>query len=48
MSEMTERKYDENNNEIHTKDNEGYEFWREYDENNNEIYFRNIRGVMRR
>ena len=30
--------YDNNGNELHYKDNDGYEYWTEYDSNGNEIH----------
>jgi len=42
MQVITE--YDENNNLIHYRDTDGYEWWSEYDENNNEIHTQNSNG----
>jgi len=36
--------YDSNNNLIHYKDSNGYEFWNEYDSNNNLIHRKNSNG----
>ena len=43
MNEIKE--YDKNNNMIHYRDSEGYEYWREYDENSNQIHYRDSDGV---
>ena len=37
-------KYDSNGNEIHYKDNRGYEDWSEYDAKGNKIYYKNKIG----
>jgi YD repeat-containing protein len=42
MKEITE--YDKNNNQIHIRYSDGYEWWSEYDENNNLIHMRNSNG----
>ena len=36
--------YDENNNIIHSKDSDGFEYWNEYDKNNNLIHHKNSDG----
>ena len=33
--------YDSNENLIHFKDSDGYEYWKEYDSNGNSIHFKN-------
>ncbi|NBW66933.1 hypothetical protein EBR44_14400, partial [bacterium] len=38
--------YDENGNEIHTRDSAGFEQWREYDENGNMIHYRDSNGYV--
>ena len=38
------KEYDENNNVIHYKDSDGYEYWKEYDENNNVIHYKDSNG----
>jgi YD repeat-containing protein len=37
--------YDSNGNEIHYKDNDGYEWWCEYDSNGKLIHFKTSDGV---
>ncbi len=44
MNDKIIREYDKNNNLIHYKSSNGYEYWREYDENNNEINYKNTDG----
>ena len=39
------KEYDENNNEIHHKNSDGFEYWNEYDENNNLIRSKDSNGV---
>ena len=40
------KEYDENNNEIHHKDSNGFECWKEYHENNNLIHNKNSNEVI--
>lgn len=40
----TIREYDKNGNEIHYKNNNGYENWKTYDENNNQISSKDNKG----
>ena len=37
--------YDRNGNEIHFKENDGYEYWCEYDSNGNLIHSQNSHGL---
>ena len=39
------RKYDENGNLIHWKNNDGYEEWNEYDSNGNRIHYKDSTGT---
>ena len=36
--------YDNNENLIHFKDSDGYEYWKEYDSNGNQIHYKDSSG----
>jgi hypothetical protein len=36
---------DKNNNLIHTKNSNGYEYWQKFDKNNNKIHFKDSNGI---
>lgn len=47
INEKEIREYDKNNNLIHYKDSDGYEYWKEYDKNNNLIHYKDSNGFER-